>query len=161
MKISIKILFLLFCFTNSLALEVFCKFEEVYSNGDVQQGYFLIKDKNIRYEYFDNDLFTIFKNEEGYFIVENSNPKNFRKLNKTKIIDELLDISSNFPDVRNQYLRNGYEILLENSSENNFYKRIIIKSQNLNLSIYLNECDFIKIQKWFFMHERVVNFPVE
>ena len=39
-----------------------CNFEEVYGNGDTQQGIFLLKNQNLRYEYYDNDLFTIIKN---------------------------------------------------------------------------------------------------
>ena len=37
-----------------------CNFEEVYKNGQIQQGFFLLKDKELRYEYTNHDLYKIF-----------------------------------------------------------------------------------------------------
>ena len=45
------ILIFLFIANLSFAVEVSCKFEEVYGNGDTQQGIFLLKNQNLRYEY--------------------------------------------------------------------------------------------------------------
>ena len=46
-----KILYLFFfliIFKNISAIEIFCKFEEVYQNGEIQQGFFLVKDNKFR-----------------------------------------------------------------------------------------------------------------
>ena len=44
---------------NLSANSLYCEFEEVYQNGDYQQGLLLMKDGNLRYEYFDENLYTI------------------------------------------------------------------------------------------------------
>ena len=47
-------------FKNLNALELYCDFEEVYLDGTTQQGFFLIKDDKMRYEYLDEKLFIIY-----------------------------------------------------------------------------------------------------
>ena len=77
-----KILFIiLFPINHLFAFEVTCNFEEVYQNNEVQQGVFLIKGKNLRYQYYDQDLFTIIVKNEKYFLINNRNKvvQNFNK----------------------------------------------------------------------------------
>ena len=62
----------LFLVSNLYSLELKCTFEEVYSDGSVQNGFFLIKDKKLRYEYNSDNLFTIFHNNERFFLVKNN-----------------------------------------------------------------------------------------
>ena len=52
-----KKLAIILCLQINIAycLEVSCDFEEVYGNGEVQQGQFLYKNKKLRYEYFDKN----------------------------------------------------------------------------------------------------------
>ena len=53
------LLTLISIFFNSIyALEFSCLFEEVYQDGQVQQGTFIIKNKT-RYQYEDKNLYTI------------------------------------------------------------------------------------------------------
>ena len=40
-------LVLFFVTSKSYSLEIQCKFEEVYANGNAQNGFFLIKDQNL------------------------------------------------------------------------------------------------------------------
>ena len=58
-----KIIFLSIVFflynLNLSANSLYCEFEEVYQNGDFHQGFLLLKDDNLRYEYFDQSLYTI------------------------------------------------------------------------------------------------------
>ena len=68
-----KLIFIIIFPLNYLfALEVTCNFEEVYQNGDVQQGVFLLKDKMMRYQYYDQDLFTIITKRDNYFLIKNN-----------------------------------------------------------------------------------------
>ena len=57
MKFFFLILFMIpnLIYANSIS----CKFEEVYPNGDLQQGSIYIQDSNIRYEYSNLDLYTL------------------------------------------------------------------------------------------------------
>ena len=62
------LIFLQFILVSNLySLELKCTFEEVYSDGSVQNGFFLIKDNKLRYEYNSENLFTIFHNNERFF----------------------------------------------------------------------------------------------
>ena len=86
--------------SNLYSLELKCAFEEVYSDGSVQNGFFLIKDKKLRYEYNSDDLFTIFHNDDRFFLVKNNNKEIISNINdNTEIIEELLRISDNFKNV--------------------------------------------------------------
>ena len=80
-----KILIILFFFISSSlqALEFSCDFEEVHSNGTVNQGLVLLKKDKLRYEYLDNDLFIIFVDGAEIYIFD-------KKKQKTKNIKQNL-----------------------------------------------------------------------
>ena len=87
----IKFLFfiILFSFSNLYSLELKCYFEEVYSDSSVQNGFFLIKDQKLRYEYRSKELFTIIHNYDQFFLVKNNDQKIVNKINQnTEIIEE-------------------------------------------------------------------------
>ena len=146
-----KILFLLFFFTNSLsAIEVACLFEEVYPDGQTQQGYFLIKDKKLRYKYNDGDLFTIILKKERFYLIQNRDHKQVQTLNQnTDVLKSLIDISLDFPNIKDTYFLDDATIKLEKSSIN-FIKRASIQSDNLNLSINTIDCKFKNINDKYF-----------
>ena len=151
------VLFLIF-FNSSFALEVICDFEEVYQNGDTQQGLFMLKDKMLRYQYYEEDLYTIIAKNDRYFLVNNFKNEVVQKINEnTEIIKNLVEISSNFPDIKDQYDEVGFKIKIEKNS-NNFLKRIAINSDNLNLSINILNCDFVNINKKYFRPFNFENF---
>ena len=151
MKIIFFIFILLFV-SKAFSLNIKCNFEEVYSDGSIQQGFFLIKDKKLRYQYFDKNLFTIFHKSDDFYIVKNSENKNFQKIqDNTQHIKELLNIASQYPKIKNEYNTNDIQINLEPNSHG-FFKRISIKSLNLNMSIYLQNCEFSSY------HDRYFNF---
>ena len=142
MKIIFFIFTLLLYVSNAFSLNIKCNFEEVYSDGSIQQGFFLIKDKKLRYQYYNKNLFTIFHKLDDFYIVKNSEKNNFQKiLDNTQHIKELLNIASQYPNIKNEYKTNNMQINLEPNSQN-FFKRISIKSVDLNLSIYLQNCNF-------------------
>ena len=133
------------------AFEVACNFEEVYSNAEVQQGVFLIKDDMLRYQYYDQDLFTIIAKNNKYFLINNSS-KTVQKLNeKTVALDILMDIISDFPELDRVYERNDVIIKLEKSSDD-FIKRVSINSEEANLSINIINCRYDEIDKKYFRH---------
>ena len=112
--IKFLIFFQLLLIPNLYSLELKCAFEEVYSDGSVQNGFFLIKDKKLRYEYYSDDLFTIFHNDERFFLVKNNNKEIISTINEnTEIIKELLNIANNFPNVKEQYMSENLNIKLE------------------------------------------------
>ena len=147
-----KLIFIIIFPLNYLfALEVTCNFEEVYQNGDVQQGVFLLKDKMLRYQYYDQDLFTIITKRDNYFLIKN-NTKTVQKIEKnTEILEVLMQIISDFPDTEDVYRHNNSIIKIENSSDE-FIKRVSVKSQEVNLSINVLNCKFNKIEKKYFRH---------
>ena len=147
-----KLIFIIIFPLNYLcAFEVTCNFEEVYQNGDVQQGVFLLKDKMLRYQYYDQDLFTIITKRDNYFLIKN-NTKTVQKIEKnTEILEVLMQIISEFPDVQDVYEHNDSIIKIENSSDE-FIKRVSVKSQKVNLSINILNCKFNKIEKKYFRH---------
>ena len=150
------IFFILFFITSkSYSLEIQCKFEEVYSNSSVQNGFFLIKEQKLRYQYYSKDLFTIFQNDNKFYLLKNNDPSIVQRLNRnTEILKELMLILSQYPNLKNSYTFNDKDLIinLEKEINGNFYKRISIQSEKINMSIYLNNCISLKIKNRFFNH---------
>ena len=145
------ILIILFPLNYLFAIEATCNFEEVYQNGEIQQGVFLIKNQMFRYQYYDQDLFTIISKKNNYYLVKN-NTKTVQKIDKnTDTIQALVDIISDFPNLKDTYNYNKSIIKIEHSS-NKFIKRVSIISEKLNLSINVLNCNFDKIEKKYFKH---------
>ena len=145
------ILFTLFPINFLFAFEVTCNFEEVYQNNEVQQGVFLIKDKNLRYQYYNQDLFTIIVKNDKYFLINNRSKVVQNLKEKSDTIDQLIEIVSDFPNINNTYKNDRVIINIEKSS-NKFIKRVSIQSEELNLSINVMNCKFNEINKKYFKH---------
>ncbi len=154
-----KLILIIFFPINFLfAFEVTCNFEEVYSNSDVQQGVFLIKDDMLRYQYYDQDLFTIIAKNNKYFLINNIS-KTVQRINeKTESLDILMDIISDFPELDSVYERSDLIIKLEKSSDE-FIKRISINSKETDLSINIINCRYDKIEKKYFRHFNFEEYP--
>ena len=145
------ILFIFFPLNFLFALEVKCNYEEVYQNSEVQQGIFLIKNKMLRYQYFDKDLFTIISKNNNFYLINNSS-KTVHKINeKTKYIETLIKIISDFPHINDVYNSTEMNIKIE-KSQNEFIKRVSVHSEELNLSINIMNCKFKEIKKVYFRH---------
>ena len=160
-----KIIFFItfFITLKSYGLEIQCKFEEVYANGSIQNGFFLIKDQNLRYQYNSKDLFTIFQNNNEFFLLKNNDVGIVKKLNKnTELLRELMFILTQYPNLKPSYTFNNKNLMinLEKQVNGTFYKRISIKSENVNMSIYLNDCQFVKIKKHFFNHNPYFDYKL-
>ena len=139
--------------SNLYSFELKCTFEEVYSDGSVQNGFFLIKDKKLRYEYNSENLFTIFHNNERFFMVKNNDKEIINTITEnTEIIKELLNIANNFPNIEEEYISEDLKIKLEKNSKGSFLKRISIASTKIKMSIFLNDCKNTKINARYFIH---------
>ena len=139
--------------SNLYSFELKCTFEEVYSDGSVQNGFFLIKDKKLRYEYNSENLFTIFHNNERFFLVKNNDKDVINTVKEnTEIIKELLNIANNFPNIAEEYMSEDLNIKLEKNANGVFFKRISIASTKVKMSIYLNDCENSKINSRYFIH---------
>lgn len=153
-----KIILIIFFPINSLfAYEVTCNFEEVYQNSEIQQGVFLIKDEMMRYQYYNQDLFTIIAKNKKYFLIKNDS-KIVQKLNeKTDVIDTLREIVLDFPKLKNTYKKNNLVIKIEKSIDK-FIKRVSINSDEVNLSINVINCKFNGIENKYFNHFNFVEY---
>jgi len=153
--IRIYILFFIFfikpIFLN--AIEFKCQFEEVYTDGSIQNGFLLIKGQNMRYQYFDKNLFTIFKKKNDFFLVNNKDTEKFQKIpeNHDLILDTIAIIANDYPNIQENYKNSSIEVKIEKNSQN-FFKRLSIISKNLSMSIYLNNCENKKIENRFFYY---------
>ncbi len=139
----------------SFALEVSCKFEEVYGSGDTQQGILLLKDQKLRYEYYDKDLFTIIARDGNFFLIHRAHKNNVQKVTEnTKPLKMFIDISSEYPNIKENYKIDGMKVKIEKSIKK-FIKRISVNSESINVSINLLDCNFDRIHSKFF---RLFNF---
>ena len=149
------ILIFLFFANSSFAVEVSCNFEEVYGNGDTQQGLLLLKNQNLRYEYHDKELFTIIARDGNFFLIHHAHKNNVQKITEnTKLLKTLIEISLEYPNIQKNYKREDMKILIEKSADK-FIKRISINSDTVNVSINLMECNFDNIERKYF---KVFNF---
>lgn len=148
------IIFLLLNFNYGFSYEMSCKFEEVYKDGSIQTGFIAVKNKKIRYQYNDDQLFTLFANEGKIFIVKNNDLSNFQKLNKdTSNLEEIFDlIISNNLKFEGKIVKDNLVLNFEKSRLTDFYKRISVNAINMNLSIYFNDCNIVQMHDRFFQH---------
>ena len=148
-------LILIFCFSfNVFAFDINCKFEEVYADSSVQNGTLLISDEDMRYQYDDQNLFTIFKKKDNFFFVEHVNKASFKKLSSEKalVLSNFSIIAKEFPDINDRYFFDDMTISLELKNNYNFVHRISILSNALNMSIYFYDCKKEKIDNKFFQY---------
>lgn len=148
-----KFLIIFFLQINTLfGFDVSCSFEEVYGNGDVQQGQLFFKDQKLRYEYFDKNLFTIIAKNGNYFLIDQAHNNNVSKINKnTEILEMIMSIASEYPNLKNKYYFNDTIVIVE-KSKNNFIKRVSINADAVNVSINLISCKFDDIHDKYFNH---------
>ena len=159
MKNFIFFLFFLILSQKTNAGDIFCNFEEVYSDGSVQNGLMILKKGGLRYEYNDQQLFTIFYKKNEFFLVNNQNVKNFQKIsNNTDVLMELMSLYASYPDIPDKYDKDNISIVLEKSKDKIFYKRVSIISENLQLSIYFNNCKYDNFPKRYYNYSPYFKF---
>ena len=89
---------------NSIAMNITCNFEEVYQDGETQNGRLLIKNDNFRYEYLDKSLYTIIYNKNSLVAILNRDRNNRQNLQKEKdLFDGLNKIFNSYPNKVNSF----------------------------------------------------------
>lgn len=138
--------------TSLNALELKCEFEEVYTDGSTQQGFFLIKDQSFRYEYFNPNLFIILKNNNNFYLVDKKDTEKFQIVSNkhNHILKKIISILEEYPNIQEFYQEENLIIKIEKN--NNFPYRIAIKNKDIALSIYINDCKSEKIDQRFFYY---------
>ena len=145
------IFFILFFIKNISALEISCLFEEVHQNGEVHQGVLVVKDKKFRYQYYSPNLYTIIHKENLFFYIENRDKTKFFKIiENTDLLESIVAIINDIPDVKSEYYVKDTLIKVEYSSQEKILKRVVVLSDQQNMSVYLNECKDIPIKNIYF-----------
>ena len=154
-----KKLVLLFSFyLNSLfAIEVTCNFEEVYKNGDVQEGVLMLNDNLLRYQYTKDNLYTIISKQNQFYLVRNDS-KIVQKLSEnTESLKNFIILASDYPNINETYQDNDLFIKVE-KSDVAFIKRLSIQSNDISLSVNFFNCNFEPINKKYFRHFNFVEY---
>ena len=145
------ILFSLFYFNSLFAVELKCNFEEVYQNGEVQEGLMMLKDNMLRYQYLKDSLYTIISKNNKFYLIRNDS-KTVQKLSEnTSLLESFVNLASDYPDIEDMYTYEDVVVKVERSSAK-FIKRLSIKSDLVNLSINIFNCKFEQIDKKYFKH---------
>ena len=145
------ILFSLFYFNSLFAVELKCNFEEVYKNGEVQEGLIMLKDDMLRYQYLKDSLYTIISKNNKFYLIRNDS-KTVQKLSEnTSLLESFINLASDYPDIEDMYTYEDVVVKVERSSAK-FIKRLSIKSDAVNLSINIFNCKFEQIDKKYFKH---------
>ena len=130
-------------------MEIKCQFEEVYQNGDIQQGIILIKDNNIRYQYNAVELYTIIVKGDNFILIDNKY-QNLQTLDENiDVFKILVDALKNYPNIENQFKNENVLINIERSS-GSFIKRISLVSPDVNLSLNFLSCVELNINNEYF-----------
>ncbi len=159
MMFRLILFFYLFYSYQAFGFGFACKFEEVYIDGQTQQGLLLIKKNKLRYEYSDKNLYTIIHKNNNTTISKNNNRKQVDNYEGEKnLIDHLMSITNEFPNLKEIYNIKKFKIIVENSSLNDFIKRIAIVSDDINLSIYFQNCKKGEILDLYFQHNPYFRF---
>ena len=157
-----NLIFLIFVFFISktvFSLEVTCQFEEVYMDGSNQQGIFFFDNNKLRYQYNSPQLYTLIYDNFELHAVQNNNT-NIHQLviDQFNIIQSLKDISSDYPNFKKNYKFSNQEVIVEINKNKNFIKRLVFKSEQLNLSIYFQGCQFAKVNPKLFSYKNFINY---
>ena len=148
-----RIVLIIFIFfkSNVYAEDIKCNFEEIYNDGSIQEGYILLKNDKLSYQYQDEKLFTIFFDSNNFYSVNNSNKSTINKITENvEILEEIILLAKNYPNIKSEYNKEEFLIKLEKSISNNFYKRISIISQNIKVSVFFYNCSFENLDNEYF-----------
>ena len=158
-KKLIFITFIFFISKNIFSLEVTCQFEEVYMDGSNHQGIFFFDNNKLRYQYDSPQLYTLIYNNFELYAVQNNNT-NIHQLviDQYNIVKSIKEISSDYPNFSKNYVFANQEVIVESNKSKNFIKRLAFKSDQLNLSIYFQDCQFGVINSKLFSHKNFVQY---
>lgn len=141
----------MFFYNITLSSQLKCNFQEVYQDGQIQNGILFLGSNQIRYQYNDEKLFTlIYHNNEILYSVSNQNSSELDQINHNKeIFKTILDIKDNNNISETLHL-DGMQVDIEKNKKDKFVKRLAIKSKDLNMSIFFIDCIEKEIDKKLF-----------
>ena len=149
---------MIFFFQNLFALSIGCHFEEIYKNGEVQQGVFLFNNGDLRYEYSKSNLYTLIYVNDKLFIINNSERSKAQLIeNQNNLVPLIVDIYKDYPNFKELYVKNQFIINIEKNSDD-FIKRISVKSNEINLSIYFINCQAKTFDKKYFNFNPLIDY---
>ena len=158
-KNFIFLFFIFFISHNVSALEVTCQFEEVYMDGSHQQGIFFFDNNKLRYQYNSPQLYTLIYNNFEIHAVQNNNTHIHQLvIDQFNIVKSLKDISSDYPNFKKNYKFSNQKVIVEINENRNFIKRLVFKSEQINLSIYFQDCQFTKVIPKLFSYKNFINY---
>jgi hypothetical protein len=158
-KNLIFLFFIFFVPHNVFSLEVTCQFEEVYIDGSHQRGVFFFDNNKLRYQYDSPKLYTlIYDNFELHAVQNNNTHIHQLVIDQFNIVASLKDISSDYPNFKKNYKFSNQEAIVEINENKNFIKRLVFKSEQLNLSIYFQNCQFMKINPKLFSYKNFMSY---
>ena len=118
-----KLIFIILTFTTSnlYPIEIICNFEEVYQNKEIQEGKILIKESLMRYEYLDKKLYTVIKQDENFYLVNNVQHENYQKItDNIDLLNQISIIFEDLPNIENYYTNDDFDLKIEKSNKTNF-----------------------------------------
>ena len=139
-------------FNNLYSFQGHCQFEEVYKSGEVQQGSLWYQEKNFRYEYKNQNLFTIIKNNQNTYLINNHNKVYHLYDDPYNIITTLIEAIEDQETDNFIYEKEDLRIIIEERQNSEFIKRIGVISPNGSFSIYLNDCISKEFPEKIFLH---------
>ena len=89
-------------FSASNALEFKCNFEEVHSNGTINQGTVFFKNEKLRYEYSSPNLFIIFINNDKQFFFDKKNQQLRPIKQNLELINSIMGLAKLYPNIPTQ-----------------------------------------------------------
>jgi hypothetical protein len=117
----------------------------------------MIKDDMLRYQYAKDNLFTIISKQNNFYTVRNDS-KIVQKLSENiEPLKKFIEMTLDYPDIKELYEDDNILVKVE-KSENQFIKRLSIKSDELSLSVNIFNCNFDPINKKYFLHFNFVEY---
>ena len=108
----------------------------------------------MRYEYLDKKLYTVIKQDENFYLVNNVQHENYQKItDNIDLLNQISIIFEDLPNIENYYTNDDFDLKIEKSNKTNFIKRISVNSENLNMSIYFYNCEKRKLDNKLFKHK--------
>ena len=115
---------------------------------------FLMKKNKIRYQYYDQNLITIFLIQIKFFMFQIITLSIYEIQYEQKIIKELFDIFQTFP-IKNQYIEDDFVIKADLGE--NFLEESL-SNQKIQTLVFFIECKYEKVSDGFFFHSPYLNF---
>ena len=100
----------------------------------------------------------IYDNFELHAVQNNNTNIHQLVIDQYNIVKSLKDISSDYPNFKKNYIFANQEVIVETNKIKNFIKRLAFKSDQLNLSIYFQDCQFGEINPKLFSYKNFVKY---